>query len=234
MILRTGNLFRKPVSIATKRWATYALAGAATTLTGASSADAGIHYSGVLGKLFPPEKDVFRKFPLDQPGDSFAFSHRGLSGGGPAYFQISGIASASFRGYGGSNIYYLSQLRSGQNISAGNFISGYATFPHLGLMAVYNFLGQWTERGIGCAGFKFNNGAGTQYGWVRVKMGGSEKNNGFKVLDYAYADPGEPIRAGQISSDDQAPDQGALGWLALGAAGLLTWRKRRSRFAGSS
>ena len=87
MILRTGNLFCKPVSIATKRWATYALAGAATTLTGASSADAGIHYSGVLGKLFPPEKDVFRKFPLDQPGDSFAFSHRGLSGGGPAYFR---------------------------------------------------------------------------------------------------------------------------------------------------
>ena len=98
-------------------------------------------------------------------------------------------------------------------------------------MAVYNFLGQWTERGIGCAGFKFNNGAGTQYGWVRVKMGGSEKNNGFELLDYAYGDPGEPVSAGQKSSGEQAPDQGSLAGLALGAAGLLAWRKRRSRTA---
>ena len=63
----------------------------------------------------------------------------------------------------------------------------------------------------------------------------------FWLVDYAYADPGEPIRAGQTSSDEQAPDQGStdeqapdqgsLGWLALGAVGLLAWRKSRSRTA---
>ena len=63
----------------------------------------------------------------------------------------------------------------------------------------------------------------------------------FKVLDFAYADPGEPITAGegiprgsegdQDISDDQGPDEGSLGGLALGAVGLLAWRKSRSRTA---
>jgi len=53
----------------------------------------------------------------------------------------------------------------------------------------------------------------------------------FKLVAYAYADPGEPITAGQRPSDEQAPDEGSLGWLALGAAGLLAWRKSRSRTA---
>jgi hypothetical protein len=53
----------------------------------------------------------------------------------------------------------------------------------------------------------------------------------FWLVDYAYADPGEPIRAGQTSSNEMVPEEGSLGWLALGAAGLLAWRKSRSRAA---
>ena len=71
---------------------------------------------------------------------------------------------------------------------------------------------------------------GVQYGWARVKMSGPPHHN-FILFDYAYADPGERLRAGQTSEgtsiDEQAPDQGSLGWLALGAAGLLAWRKSR-------
>jgi MYXO-CTERM domain-containing protein len=84
----------------------------------------------------------------------------------------------------------------------------------------------WHDRGTGYVGFRFNNGAGIQYGWARVTMSG-EPDNAFIVRGYAYADPGEPIRAGQRSSDEQAPNQSSLGWLALGAAGLLAWRRRR-------
>ncbi len=64
---------------------------------------------------------------------------------------------------------------------------------------VNNTYGDWAEPGIGYVGFKFNNGAGVQYGWVRVRMGGSENNNGFKVLEYAYGDPGEPVTAGRAA-----------------------------------
>jgi len=52
-----------------------------------------------------------------------------------------------------------------------------------------------------------------------------------KLEDYAWGDPGDQIRAGQTSSaGDQVeaiPDQGSLGLLALGGAGLMVWRKLR-------
>jgi hypothetical protein len=56
--------------------------------------------------------------------------------------------------------------------------------------------GYFERRGVGLIGFKFNNGAGDQYGWVRVKMTGNPANN-FQVVDYAYGDPGDIVKAGQ-------------------------------------
>jgi len=59
-----------------------------------------------------------------------------------------------------------------------------------------------------------------------------DPENAFTVLDYAYADPGEPIRAGQRRSTEQIPSEGSLGGLALGAIGLVAWRKSRPQAAG--
>ena len=42
------------------------------------------------------------------------------------------------------------------------------------------------------------------------------------VKDWAYEDSGGPIHAGAI------PEPGTLGMLALGAAGLAVWRRRRA------
>jgi hypothetical protein len=93
---------------------------------------------------------------------------------------------------------------------------------------------------MGFIGFRFNNGSGIQYGWARIKLAGfMEQRLPYRLLDYAYADPDEPIRAGQTSSDQQAldqgsddeqvPDEGSLGGLALGAIGVLAWRESRPR-----
>jgi len=98
---------------------------------------------------------------------------------------------------------------------------------------------QWRDPGVGFVGFRFNSGAGIQYGWARVRMGGASRSNGFLLIDYAYADPGQGIRAGEgiprAGEDGQdmseGPDEGSLGGLALGAVGLLAWRKSRSRIA---
>jgi hypothetical protein len=104
-------------------------------------------------------------------------------------------------------------------------------------------LGTGPAPGVGFVGFRFNNGAGFQYGWAPVRMAGFERSNSFRLIDYAYADPGEAIRAGQgipragedeqDVSDDQRPDEGSLGGLALGAVGLLAWRKSQARTARS-
>ena len=83
--------------------------------------------------------------------------------------------------------------------------------------------------GTGFIGFKFNNGSGDQYGWARVQVGGSH-NFPFKLIDYAYGDVGDTIGAGQKSGHDK-PELESLGGLALGALGLLAWRKSRVQAA---
>ncbi len=91
-------------------------------------------------------------------------------------------------------------------------------------------VGEFTERGVGHAGFEFDVGNGPQYGWARIRTVKGGSDNALLVVDYAWGDPGDKIRAGQTFS---RPQQGAaaasLGLLALGSAGLLAWRKRLSR-----
>ncbi len=69
----------------------------------------------------------------------------------------------------------------------------------------------------------------TEYGWARVKTSGAP-NYRFRLVDYAWGDPGDRIRTGQKSSAgntvDAVTESGAIGLLALGAAGLVAWRKR--------
>src|SRR5205085_2702250 len=88
------------------------------------------------------------------------------------------------------------------------------------------------ERGVAFVAFKFNNGNGDQYGWARIKSQGPPVNK-FTLVDYAYGDIGDSVRAGQKSSND-TPVRESLGALALGAAGLLAWRKRRMLAAQQS
>lgn len=185
--------------------------------------------------MFPRNGFTVKTFQLDQPGDSIRLTHSGTRSGGPAYFQVFGDASAGFREDGNffGDLWYVARLSADENISAGPFYSNSSAIGTAvrGLMAYGDSGGRWTEPGIGYIGFKFNSGAGVQYGWIRVRMGGSDNKNAFRVLGYAYADPGEPITAGQRPHGEQSPDQGSLGWLALGAVGLLTWRKNRLRAA---
>jgi len=240
----------KPPSIAKTRWVAYAAAGAATALAGSQSAEAAIHYSGILDVRFP-SGNICHDFPLDQPGDTLSLCHEIFYGFlDRGAFRPFGIASAAFRGFSAGQAHhrYVSQLHFGQKIAAGPFtadIDG-GKFPHY----AQSGSGSWQQPGIGFIGFRFNSGAGIQYGWVRIKVSGVP-TNAFTLHDYAYADVGEPIMAGQTSentptptpnpiptprprptpyprpSAEQAPAQGSLGGLALGAVGLLAWRKSR-------
>jgi hypothetical protein len=85
-------------------------------------------------------------------------------------------------------------------------------------------LSQWRTAGTGFLAFKFNLGAGVQYGWARVTMDSGTPLNNFTLVDYAYASPGQSIMTGQTA----VPEAGSLGLLALGAVGLLAWRKQRA------
>ncbi len=247
--MKTRQSRRQTAKVSHSRWLAYATASAATALAGSHSAEAAIHYSGILNVSFPPHIDTDRTFPLDQAGDFLVF-HRhevrtphSLGRRDVDYFRVFGIASAAPRGCYATFLSYdvfASKLYFGQNVSDACFYNNNAGFMAFNSYYEQYYFGPWRDRGPGCVGFKFNNGAGIQYGWVRIKMFGPPEH-GFEVVSYAYADPGEPIRAGQKSSneqvpdqdstDEQAPDEGSLGGLALGAVGLLAWRKSRSRTA---
>lgn len=192
--------------------------------------DGEIHYSGHVHLRFTGHKFSSQgKLPLSG-GASLVF-HRGRSFDGE--FDVVYVANAQdsrhIRASGFSSqfdLYHARKLPAGKEVSQGRFSSA----GRAALVDIYN-RGSFVDQGVGFIGFKFNVGNGTQYGWARIKTIVGEPDNKIAVEDYAWADPGEPILTGQKGEAEPGavPDAGSLGALALGGAGLLAWRKRRSR-----
>jgi hypothetical protein len=82
------------------------------------------------------------------------------------------------------------------------------------------------------AGFQLPESKGGGYGWLQLDVLDRDNNgspDGIDVLGYAYSDAGGGIDGGQgIPSDVPEPGTKALALLALGSAGVLAWRRRRS------
>ncbi len=226
-------LKRKSASIPNSRWLTYATAGAASALACGhpDSAEATIHYSGPINQWIGESNH--REFPLDQRGDSIrlrhdqVFSEQGY--GGTAWFGIAGLAGAAFAGfYHPCTVFpfFVSNLKRGQVISNQQFLAR----PAAGLLygsrsiACSSYHGQFNGA-PGYVGFKFNNGHGDQYGWARLAIRGHD--HAIALIDYAYGDVGDTIGAGQRSGHD-LPELESLAGLAVGAVGLLAWRRKRS------
>jgi MYXO-CTERM domain-containing protein len=218
--------------VARGRWVAYAAAAAATNLAAAHTAEAEIHYSGPINQNLAGRHDV--TIPLDPAGGSFLAGHNNyvagsssFSAGGVAFLYFHGLQSAAVAGATCSeDTVCASNLQRGDVISVRPFAQRLGVLAYDFYFNFWNSFGNFRYHGLGLVGFKFNNGAGDQYGWVRVKMFGPRRNK-FTVVDFAYGDPGERVSAGQKSSSESAPSLESVGGLALGAAGLLAWRRRR-------
>jgi hypothetical protein len=215
---------RKSAAINNSRWLAYATAGAASAFACANSAEATIHYSGPIDRII--NRNIYVTFQLDQPGDSIRlFDRTGTAYHGYDWFGAHGRAGASIvASYDGCCAAQASNLERGQLISNNTFVPAASA-----LLA--GCFGCQFEGGIGFIGFKFNNGSGDQYGWVRIQTHPSFGEK-FRLLDYAYGDVGDRIAAGQKRDEPNNLELGSLGSLALGAVGVLAWRKRRSDAAG--
>ena len=216
----------RTLNVPGSRWLAYATAGLATAAATAPAAEAEIHYFSPVHLHLAGRGGEMWQLPLTA-GVSLSFYRFPLSApAGNTYFtdlvQVSRNAVVhAIRDWTG---FYAAKLRAGSNVSGGAFSSifGGLTGPR----------GQFVSAGFGFVGFKFDVGNGVQYGWVRMRTNrdGTPHNAHVTVLDYAFADPGEPILTGQTSTSAlAAPDQGSLGLLALGAVGLQAWRKSRRR-----
>ncbi len=209
------TMTKQPVKTNKKRWAAYAATGAAAAFVGAQSAEADITHV-VVGS---PAGDINvgddKYFNL-QGTTSLNFFNFSVAAGGWVRF---GIYNAGFQGdiagfsIGGFN--YASNLASGVNISTLNFLtSAFGTLAYGSGYTSSQFLNT-----SGFVAFRFNGG--TQYGWARLTSNNDLPNNTFVVEEYAFADVGESLTVGAI------PEPGSLGCLALGAIGLLAYRRRR-------
>jgi hypothetical protein len=233
---------KNSATITTSRWLAYATAGATSAFAAANSADGAIHYSGLINEWIGHYHH--EEFRLDQKGDSFGLKHYQIwSGGygGTARFGMFGLAGAAFAGVyhscSGNNTQaaFVSNLKRGQLISNQRFLgrqSGlvWASWAFECGTGGFSYNGQFVDDQTGYIGFKFNNGSGDQYGWARIAMKGDD--HAVKLIDYAYGDVGDRVKVGQTRTNDMVPDKGSLAALALGAAGLVAWRKNRSRATG--
>ena len=212
-------------------------AAAASTFAAAGSAEAEIHYSGLVNRTVRDRQDF--TFPLAE-GASFVVRHSyhiygssSLVYGGSASFFLhapsGGVNGAYVTCAVNSGVASVSNLKRRDVISVRPFVHqggllatsyGYGCTP-------FEDRGQFMEKGHAFVGFKFNTGAGDQYGWAHLRMQGQPFNE-FKLVEYAYGDPGERVRAGQKSSPSSSSAMGALGALALGATGLVAWRRQRN------
>jgi hypothetical protein len=241
--MKPRNRQHGSLNISNSRWTAYAVAGLATASGGAISAEAEIHYSGPVNYEFKKESPGYEvhAFPLSRGAFLEGFRYvRGASDNSATLLIEGGAVSHGFR------IYSWSFARSvAASLPRGSVVSQ-GSFNGSGLGRLQDYACEFPdflEPGIYCAGFRFNSGAGMQYGWVRIKWGGCSANK-FIVKDYAWGDPGDQIKVGQTQLDEDeaqvapqavkkpaaaphADSQGSLGLLALGALGLRAWRKSR-------
>jgi hypothetical protein len=226
----------------------YAVAGLATASGGAISAEAEIHYSGLIDFKFDSRLSQTHTFPLSQGAVLVGIREE------VGFYEHS--ASFAIRGAAVSNELRESPLGSSFPYSSflvaalprGSVVSqGYFQRFGIGRLQYYNCgFPNWVEPGTHAIGYRFNSGRGMQYGWVRITYNGCgyPGDNKFVVRDYAWGDPGDRIKAGQknLHEDDtqivpqaikkpaaapHADSQGSLGLLALGALGLRAWRNSR-------
>jgi hypothetical protein len=229
--MKAGKRLSQSSVISPSRWTAYAAAGAASAFAGVSSAGADVHYSGIINQ---PVENTQVKLPLEDGAfltfiqfDGEAAIHLRQAG------ESVGAFAATYLRYAGVYVYNLAR---GVNLVTQNFKNSCTRTSTSSQTFCYGVYiggptgnGYFKQRGVGAIGFDFNRGAGVQFGWARIKTTGDPLYRVI-VVDYAWADPNEKLRVGQKQARPTAealPAKGSLGLLALGAVGLMAWRRSK-------
>ena len=224
---KQNTLEQKKARRLEKHLAAYSIAAGAV-LAAAGNATAGIIYT-----------DVNPDAVLNTDGATFEIDFGGLSSN---QFRITLVLGATYNDYKTNvlKLYKQSEdaswrtmsfrpmaLNYNQQVNTGTakWLNTLGTMAYLRTnpMAVTRLSGGYfwntTDKYLG---LKFKIGTNTHYGWAHVMAPGADVVLAV-ITGYAYNDtPDGNIAAGDI------PEAGSLALLALGAAGLTAWRKKRS------
>ncbi len=213
-----------------------------TTLLGlgvASSAHGIITVSTNSAELRPPATFGTVDWDIDDDG---TLDFKLLNQNFTAYSIFAGahiLAQYNGRIMGATNSGNLTHSRPFANVALSQIISGspagYGFATGTNTVALTNGYGNltfsataqgWSKDTPGYIGFKFTNASGTHYGWASVTIDGTPAGSGFIINEAYYeTDADTPIPVGAMPE----PGETAVGLagLALGAAALRRWRKRK-------
>jgi hypothetical protein len=207
----------------TRRLAVYSAAVGAG-LVGTNRADAAIHSSTGLSIPFGGVADYY----LTMEGDEAELLFRGTGTSPLGWFGVSAGSQVRFF----TTAVFTGHPMAGQ-LATGALISPTTNTPAAIGPARFReattggSAGAWdvdNERGL--MGFSFpSEGPGnpTRYGWAEIER--VDGRNGI-LRGWGYEDSGAPIAAGDTGG--AVPEPSGLALLALGAAGVATFRRRRS------
>ena len=208
--------------VSKSRWTA---AGAASAVAHATGAEGMIHDFAV-GTTYdaPPGSRVGQAFPL---AGSVAFGisqNRTETTLGAIKFGIPNGVSARVNGFTaasakGNTYVFVARPTANVNIATQPFAKSRGGSLAFGAGDTHS---QWKSPGQGYIGFECNTGAGAQYGWVGITTKGTAGDNVFTINSHACGDVGDVVLAGEV------PEPGALALLAVGGAGILARRKRRT------
>jgi hypothetical protein len=204
-----------------------AFVGTAVLMT-ASKADATVIYSGPLSLNVPTTNGTGGIYlDLTKPDLSFIPTKSGggateglstLLPGWDVNFYRSGTGNLRWY-YNGGALAVFNGASHVAALGAGVMIDGSSSLGTMQTM-VPEFTG--TTAFMGLEFFDASNNA--RFGWIRI-TGGPTLGLPATIVDWAYEDSGAGILTGATAVPE--PSSIALGCLAMGAAGLAAWRKRK-------
>jgi hypothetical protein len=209
-------------------------AGAAAVLSLGSTEAEGALVLGDLNVVLDPTSGNSLSVDIDIPD----FGHPSRDFVFQAHLDEAGIGDRDWFRMGGENgnlvagrIYsagfnYVSRLSLGDTLSAAlNFIDGDSTsdsYLASSQHPSYPASGEWLGGNTGFVGFELNDPSGTLYGWLEVRV--DADNGGGEIIGYGL----ETDPAADNVTITNVPEANSIACLALGAAGLLGWRQRRT------